>query len=320
MIRDLNLLDAQMYGQTEKLKTHFQVITFGNFDGVHLGHQHMLKTIRTNISADEVFVLVTFDPHPIFYFDPHCQNYLIQSLESRIQKLLKFCDVVVVQNFSQPFAQLTHQEFCTNWLLKMFCPTKVFFGFNFTYGKGREGNAAMFQKFADEYDISFCLLPAFTDDGTCVSSTFIRGLIENNDFQRANNCLGHDFCLDGIVIHGDKRGRAMGFPTANLQWDPKRLLTQNGVYACEMTIEDRPKRYPGVMNVGLRPTLSSPDPKIHVEGHLFNFDGDLYGKKLRLYPLKFIRAEKKFANLQSLQKQIQADVQSCCTFFNIDGQ
>ncbi len=297
----------QFFGNKEKLKSSPLLLTLGNFDGVHLGHKHILNYIRDLKKENESFAVVTFDPHPIFYFDKNKKNYLIYSLEYRIQELLKICDVVIVQKFIDDFANQSHEEFCQNWLLKNFHPRKVFLGFNFTYGKNRLGNSETFEKFASKNRIQFETLPAYKHKEEFISSSLIRKAILKNDFLLVQELLAQPFFIDGIVIHGDKRGRQIGFPTANIKIDEKRILPQNGVYACRVQIENEMNQYHAVMNIGVRPTVQQEVLEIHVEAHLFDYNGDLYGKKIKYFPVQFIREERKFSNFLELKEQIKLD-------------
>ncbi len=280
-------------------------LTLGNFDGVHLGHRRLLQDFIDEAHGEPTCV-ITFFPHPTRVFSADAPKPLILSLEERVKRLLACgVDVVVVQSFTEEFAELTATEFLETYLKAHFAISRVYFGYDFSYGKDRSGNFQHLSAFAKEEGWNVKKAPVFEVDGTIVSSTLIRQCVIKGKIEKAERLLGVPFALAGTVVHGDKRGRTIGFPTANLDVNSE-ILPLFGVYACLVERCKTGQLHEGVMNCGYRPTLGQ-DLRLQIEAHLLDFDDDLYGEKLVFHLKSFLRQELKFSSLKELKEQIAKD-------------
>ena len=310
--------DFMVHGNTELLTAQKKIaLTIGNFDGVHLGHLHVVKTLR-DFANGRPTVALTFDPHPSSVISPQTVKPSLVSLEERINFLLKSgVDAVVVQRFSAEFAKLSADEFIADYLLKKFNIFSAVIGFDFCYGSSRRGNWSHFEESARRFGFEARQSTPLIVEGSPVSSSRIRAAILAKDFSGAERLLGRDFRLSGIVVQGDQRGRLIGFPTANLGIkDQNCLIPPYGVYAVEVHLPGELHSRPGVMNCGVRPTIAA-GLKLQIEAHILDYSGDLYGCDISFSVRKFIRTEMKFSGLEHLKSQIQNDVDQARLFFGV---
>lgn len=296
------------------------VLTIGNFDGVHLGHQQVLNKVHQQAEKLGIpSVVMVFEPLPIEFFTPKKAPVRLMNLREKLQAFAETeVDYVLCVRFNQKFAGLTAEEFIQQVLLDGLNVKDLVIGDDFCFGKGCTGNFELLQKAGDKHGFTVDDMRTYEMDAERVSSTRIRAALareemQNPDLDEAKRLLGKDFRFDGRVIHGQKLGRTIGFRTLNL--NPKRIqMPVQGVFAVEVDgIADRP--WPGVANLGLRPTVDGVRPSIEV--HLFNWDKDLYGKHVGVTLEKFIRPEMKFNGIDALKKQIAEDAQKAKDFFNI---
>ncbi|MBM3383073.1 MAG: riboflavin biosynthesis protein RibF [Betaproteobacteria bacterium] len=292
-------------------------LTIGNFDGVHLGHLHVLKMLR-DFKKDLPIVALTFDPHPTVVLSPQVAKPSLVPLSKRVDLLLAAgVDAVVVQKFSFSFAQLSADEFVDEYLLKSFNVQAAMIGFDFCYGANRSGNWEHFEAFSRRRGFAARQADPLVIDGAPVSSSRIRAAILSKEFDSARRMLGRDFCLNGVVVKGDQRGRQIGFPTANLGlFDENCLIPPFGVYAVEVLLPRENTSKPGVMNCGVRPTIAD-GLKLQIEAHILDYSGDLYGSEIAFGLRKFIRTEMKFSGLDNLKAQIQSDVNQARQYFGV---
>jgi riboflavin kinase/FMN adenylyltransferase len=239
-------------------------------------------------------------------------------LAKRVDLLLAAgVDAVVVQKFSFSFSQLSADDFVDEYLLKNFNVQAAMFGFDFCYGANRSGNWQHFEKCAQLRGFPAKQAEPLFIDGAPVSSSRIRAAILAKEFDKARKMLGRDFCLNGIVVKGDQRGRQIGFPTANLGLlDESCLVPPYGVYAVEVFLPNEKTPRPGVMNCGVRPTIAD-GLKLQIEAHILDYSGDLYGSEIAFAIKKFIRTEMKFSGLDHLKLQIQSDVTAARQYFGV---
>ena len=274
-------------------------VAVGEFDGVHLGHREVMR------GADTV---LTFEPHPRTVVMPDSAPKLLTSLETKADLIagVGVRELVVIP-FDGAFASRSAQDFIDHVLVEQLGAEKVSVGENFRFGHRAKGDVALLQA-QDAFETRVVELVEL--DGEIVSSTHIRELIEAGVMERAAECLGAPFQLRGIVAHGDKRGRALGFPTANLVPDPALVCPGHGVYACRAAVEiDGEWRWwPAATNVGVRPTFVT-GRGLLVEAFLLGFEGDLYGRELRLAFLSRLRGELRFDSIDELVEQMQRDVE-----------
>ncbi len=280
-------------------------LAIGSFDGVHKGHQAVLRQLvqaaRRNGARSAV---LTFFPHPKRVIQGITGRYYLNTLEERVQLIGKQgVDLIITHPFDEQVRQIRAADFVDQLLDTL--DTRQIWGGNFAFGYNREGNISFLRKLGQQKGFSVKTIDAMIMwDNALISSSRIRTYLEAGDIQSVNGCLGRLHALSGRVTQGDQRGRTIGFPTANLEpWD-ELLLPGNGVYAAYAWLEDQ--RYIAATNVGVRPTVNGRQRT--VEAHLLDFDEDLYGQTLRLEFMGRIRSEMKFDGLDALKKQIQSDV------------
>jgi riboflavin kinase/FMN adenylyltransferase len=274
-------------------------VAVGEFDGVHLGHRAVMRGADTAL---------TFEPHPRAVVAPEKAPKLITSLETKIDLIsgLGLRELVVIP-FDGAFASQSPQAFIDDVLVATLGATKVSVGENFRFGHRAKGDVDLLRA-QDAFETR--VVELVQGDGEVISSSHIRDLIAAGEMERAAACLGSPFQLRGPVAHGDKRGRALGFPTANLVPDPMLIYPAHGVYACRAAVElDGAWRWwPAATNVGVRPTFVT-GRGLLVEAFLLGFDGDLYGHELRLAFLQRLRGELRFDSVEELVEQMERDVE-----------
>ena len=290
------------------------VVTTGFFDGVHLGHRHVLETVVSSArERGEEAIVVTFWPHPRTVLQQDARDFrLLTSVEEK-KALLKELgiDRVEVIPFTKEFARLRADEYL-RFLRKSFGATMVVMGYDNRIGSDQltADACAQLPEFAHRIHFSVLSCAPLPDyaHGEAVSSTQIRKAIEEGDVERANKMLGYDYPLHGVVVSGNKLGRTIGFPTANMQlYEPLKLLPKDGVYAVEVEIQGQDRNYRGMCNIGVRPTV---DGKARtIETHILDFDEDIYGLPIRIKFKKRIRDEIKFESLDALRQQLALDRQ-----------
>jgi riboflavin kinase / FMN adenylyltransferase len=283
------------------------VLTIGNFDGVHCGHQALFR--KATEWAEKLggeSVVLTFHPHPIEVLAPGQGPVFITPHERKLE-LIALCgiDVAIVVPFSTQFAQVSAHNFVKVLLVDKIGPKAIIVGEDYRFGYGREGDTEFLQKMGSQYGFRVETVSGVQMDGTVVSSTLIRQLIQDGDLGEANRLLGRTYEIAGVVVPGHQRGeRLLGFPTANIslagQAPPKR-----GVYVVEVEVGE--KTYGGAANVGFNPTFGGTD--LSVEAFLFDFDQNLYEKTIRIHFIERIRDEKRFSGAHELAVQIGKDVE-----------
>lgn len=280
-------------------------VTIGSYDGLHLGHQAIIKrTIDRARDEGGDAVVLTFEPHPVKLLHPELQIPLITPTPKKMLLLERFgIDCTVNLPFNTDLARMSAEEFIQEIVLDRVAPRWVVVGFNFTFGKGRGGTATDLKKMGERLGFEVEIVPPFTVDDHVVSSTRIRELIIEGRVAEANRMLGRDFFILGKVIHGHARGKGLGFPTANLEITSD-LYPKKGVYAVTVTLGK--KTYPGVVNIGTNPTFG--DEEFAVEVFLFDYEGDLYDKELQVALVDRVRDEQTFPSPDALVRQIEKDI------------
>ncbi len=283
----------------------YPVVTLGNFDGVHLGHRAILKAAmeRARDEAGTAFA-VTFDPLPAKLLSPAQAPCLILTPEDKLELLRRSgLDGVIVLNFTVELSRLSPRDFVREYLLKQIGARAVVVGHSVSFGHQRAGNAAVMVELGREFGFETTVVGPVKAAGMDVSSTKVRNLISEGDLKNAARLLGRYHFLTGTVVHGRERGHAIGFPTANLD-NETECVPPNGVYATRAILEDG--AYPSITNIGIRPTFGESIRAI--EAHIFDFDRDLYGTRLRLEIVERIRPERKFESPKALANQIALDL------------
>jgi riboflavin kinase/FMN adenylyltransferase len=289
-------------------------LAIGFFDGVHLGHQQIIRqTIADAQQHEALSLVVTFDRHPNTVVAPQRVPPLIYSLPQKLRVIESLgCDGLLLIHFDQPFSQQTGEAFIRGLARDLGQVQSLCVGSNFTFGYKRGGNVALLKTLGEELHFVVHGMAAVSLDGRVVSSTRIREAISEGNLDAASQMLGRAYSLAGQIIRGDQLGQKLGFPTANL--DVTGLaLPPNGVYAVHAHVRGQTQR--AVVNIGCRPTLKSPTPQVRVEAHLLDFKGDLYGEELEITFLEKLRDEKQFPSLEALQEQIARDIATARTRF-----
>jgi riboflavin kinase/FMN adenylyltransferase len=281
------------------------VFTLGTFDGVHIGHTKIIERLLNSSSDEEQSLVLTFFPHPRMVLQKESDIKLLNTIEERIQLLEKAgLQNLIVHPFDQAFSRLTANEFVKNILVDIFNVKKIIIGHDHRFGRNRTANIEDLIRFGQEYDFQVEQISAQEIDAVSISSTKIRNALLEGKIELANEYLGYNYFFSGVVIHGKKRGRTIGFPTANLKIEESyKLIPGKGVYAVKCKIGTQ--NVNGMLNIGTNPTVEGEG--ISIEVHLFNFDEDLYGQKITLELIKRIRDEQKFASVDDLKMQLSKD-------------
>jgi riboflavin kinase/FMN adenylyltransferase len=284
------------------------VVTIGAFDGVHIGHKKILNRLTelSNLVNGES-VLITFWPHPRFVLKKDSEPIgLLNTLEEKIHLLDTFnIDHLLILNFNEEFSKLTADAFIEDILIKGIGTKYLVLGYDHRFGNNREGCIDYLNLHKVRFGIESIEIPKQEIESLTISSTLIRKAILNGDSITANQNLGYPYLLRGFVIEGNKLGRTIGFPTANIFIeDQDKLIPKNGVYAVHIYLEG--ERYKGMLNIGVRPTINN-DKRRTIEVHIFDFNKDIYGKTLRLELNVFMREEAKFDGLDALIEQLKKD-------------
>jgi riboflavin kinase / FMN adenylyltransferase len=283
------------------------VITIGTFDGVHLGHQQIIRLLKSEAAAiSGETVIITFHPHPRkIVAGGKREIKTLNTLEEKIERLnVHGVEHLVVVPFTEAFANQPAEDYVKNFLVDKFHPHTIIIGYDHKFGKGREGDYHLLEDLGEKYNYVVKEIPEHVLNEIIISSTKVRDAISNCDILTANSFLGYDYFFEGTVIQGNKLGRTLGFPTANLFINnEEKLVPGNGVYAVDVQLED--EVYKGMMNIGVRPTVDGTNKVIEV--NIFDFDRDIYGKILRVFVKFFLRGEQKFNSLEQLKEQLLKD-------------
>jgi riboflavin kinase/FMN adenylyltransferase len=282
-------------------------LAIGFFDGVHLGHQQIIRqTIADARQYEALAVVITFDQHPSTVVAPSRVPPLIYSLPQKLRAIESLgSDALLLIHFDRAFSEQSGEAFIRGLARDFGQIQSLCVGNNFTFGHKRGGNVALLKTLGAELKFIVHGMAAVSLDGRIVSSTRIRETIRNGDLDAASQMLGRAYSLAGTVVRGDQLGRELGFPTANLDASGL-LLPPHGVYAVRAFVQGRLHR--AVVNIGSRPTLKNPAPEVRVEAHLLDFDEDLYGQGMELTFLEKLRDERKFSSLPGLKEQIARDI------------
>tara|TARA_B100000780_G_scaffold188188_1_gene132263 strand:- start:7048 stop:7983 length:936 start_codon:yes stop_codon:yes gene_type:complete len=282
------------------------IVTIGTFDGIHIGHQKILKDlIRTAKKENKKSVLLTFFPHPRMVLQKDVSIRLINTIEEKSSLLEKMgLDYLIIHPFSQEFSRLSALDFVRNILVNQLNTSRLIIGYDHHFGKNREGNIHQLREYSLLYDFEVEEIPAQDIDNVSVSSTKIRTALKEGRLKTANNYLGYNYMLNGTIVNGKKLGGKIGFPTANLDIkEPYKLIPKTGVYIIKTIIDA--VLYTGMMNIGFNPTVKGKCQTI--EAHLFDFNKDLYGRKVTIELLFFLREEQKFNSIEDLIIQLNLD-------------
>lgn len=286
-------------------------ITTGTFDGVHQGHLKIISQLKEE--ARRLIgesVLVTFHPHPRLVLQQSNEIKLLTSFDEKMELLARQqIDHVVVVPFSESFSNIPPEQYISDFLVGTLHARCIITGFDHHFGKDRKGDFKLLEKYSKAFGYELKEIPQHILEEIGISSTRIRNALMSGDVSTANECLGYDYFLDGHVIHGNKIGRKIGYPTANIHVeDGNKLVPKYGIYAIgvsKVRSETDDTIFPGMMSIGIRPTL--PDTREMIEANIFDFKDNLYGRQLRIHFKKYIRPEIKFESMEALSDKIRED-------------
>ncbi|MEJ7646900.1 MAG: bifunctional riboflavin kinase/FAD synthetase [Chryseolinea sp.] len=304
------------HGIDDFLRLEYAVVTSGTFDGVHVGHQKILSRLsETALKNGGETVVITYWPHPRLVLHPEDTSLkLLNTFEEKAEKLKTYGIQHLVRiPFTKEFSQLSSEEFVTNILVQTIGTKKLVIGYDHHFGKNREGSFEQLKNNGPRYGFEVEEIPRQDIDHIAVSSTKIRKALEEADIDTASHCLGHPYSITGRVIIGDKLGRLLGYPTANIEIDTaNKLIPADSIYA--VTIEYGHERFKGMLYIGNRPTVQG--TKRNIEVNIFDFNRDVYGESLTINIHKLIRGDIRFSDLEQLQHQLRLDKEAALTMLS----
>ncbi|MBE6700643.1 MAG: bifunctional riboflavin kinase/FAD synthetase [Ruminococcaceae bacterium] len=302
----------QIFFETPSFKKP-TIVALGNFDGVHLGHEKLIKTLVENKDLESV--VYTFSKHPL------CELFgdgKVKYINTNTEKAELFEEMGVENLIFQDFGEvryLTPEEFVKTVLVDRLLAKEIVCGFNYKFGKNNTGDVSVLRNLLEAFGVKLTVIDEVMVNGKTASSSAVRQALSNGNMEEASELMGHPYFLSSKVVHGKALGRKLGFPTINEKINSSRLVIPFGVYFGRCVIPEEKKEYFAVINVGVRPTVNSTDKTPSVEAHIIDFDGDLYEKKVRIEFMKKSRDEIKFPTVEELKKQIEKDISNCKSYF-----
>lgn len=302
----------------QRLSGEKNVITLGNFDGVHLGHRRLFEFVKRKASSlGGRSVVVTFNPHPIKVLFENHPLKLLTTTEDKLRLIEKSgIDITVIIPFTRDFAQIEAQEFVRDVLVKNLCAKWVVIGYDYKFGRDRKGNHELLRELGEVYGFKVTVVNAYKRMGKILSSTAVRNALYGGNVCEAALFLGRAYHVDGVVVKGAGRGSSvLGYPTANIL--PKQeIIPKEGVYAVKVSFPDSLKTFKAVANIGRNPTFGNSE--LSFEVHILNFRGELLGKTMRVHFIARLRDEKKFKSPLELKEAIARDIERAKEIFRID--
>ena len=286
------------------------IVTIGTFDGVHIGHRKIITDMVAKGKKENLLsILLTFFPHPRMVLQKDSNIKMIDTINEKKKIFKKLgVEVLIIQPFTKDFSRMSAIKFTRDILVNSLKVSKLMIGYDHRFGRNREATVKTLKSFGLDYNFKVDEIPAQDIESISVSSTKVRKAIRSGDFKLVNKFLSRPFNLSGKIIKGDELGRKIGYPTANLKiFEKYKLKPQNGVYLIRTKLKKQ--TYFGMMNIGIRPTISAKNNQI--ETHLFDFNGNLYGHEMTLEILEKIREEKKFKSIEKLKIQLDVDKKHC---------
>ena len=286
------------------------IVTIGTFDGVHIGHRKIITDMVAKGKKENLLpILLTFFPHPRMVLQKDSNIKMIDTINEKKKIFKKLgVEVLIIQPFTKDFSRMSAIKFTRDILVNSLKVSKLMIGYDHRFGRNREATVKTLKSFGLDYNFKVDEIPAQDIESISVSSTKVRKAIRSGDFKLVNKFLSRPFNLSGKIIKGDELGRKIGYPTANLKiFEKYKLKPQNGVYLTRTKLKKQ--TYFGMMNIGIRPTISAKNNQI--ETHLFDFNGNLYGHEMTLEILEKIREEKKFKSIEKLKIQLDVDKKHC---------
>ncbi len=296
------------------------ILTLGTFDGVHVGHQSIIEKVVTEGKKRNLeSIVLTFFPHPRMVLQQDDSLRLLNTIEEKGELLeILGLDTLIVHPFSQEFSRLTAEEFVKNILVDKLNIAKIIIGYDHRFGRNRTATIDDLVTFGKEYNFEVEQISAEIIDNNSVSSTKIRKALENGEIGLANSYLGYSYFITGTVIKGQQLGRKINFPTANISIKEKyKLIPKIGVYIVQCSVDDL--TYNGMMSIGFNPTVNE-NKTVNLEVNLFDFNEDIYDKKIRVTFLKRIRDEEKFDSIDALKNQLEKDKHYSLNYFSFERE
>ena len=303
MVKKINLYKNYNIKNNDK----GSIILIGSFDGLHLGHRKLFQKAKKLKSKTKLKIGVfTFDPIPKMFFSKDLINYRISNLNEKIKIFKNFnVDFIINQNFNKRFSKIKCNDFIKNILIKKIGMKYIYVSNNFKFGNKREGDVKLLQNNQKKYGYRVIKPSPLKIKNKVVSSSLIRKLLQDGNLNTANKYLNRLWTVEGVVKKGRQLGKTIGFPTANIEMQ-NYVIAKLGVYAVRVNLISNDNIYKGIANLGIRPTFNQ--KKILLEVNIFNFNKKIYGKRIRVEFVKFIRGEKKFKSISNLKKQIKLDI------------
>ncbi len=290
------------------------ILTIGNFDGIHLGHRAILQTIVARAKmVGGTSVVLTFEPHPVTVLTPGKEFTLLSTLEEKLRLIEREgVDLVIVASFTDAFAAQSPEAFMRDILAERIGVAEIYVGRDYAFGKGRAGRVEDLRRAGDALNFSVHVMEPVLFAGTVVSSSLIRGLLKDGAVTEAAKFLGQDYTIEGEVLHGEGRGRELGYPTANIL-PAGVLIPKDGIYAVR-TVQGSDV-YLGVAYIGTQPTFGGKERRVEV--HLFGFHENLYGSRIRVSFVEYLRGDQTFSGPEELVRQIEMDVARTREIFSV---
>lgn len=292
------------------------VLTLGTFDGIHLGHLQIIKRVLECSEENKLRnLIITFHPHPRKVINPEMQLKLLTTNEEQVSILEKLgVQNLFIVNFTKEFSQLTPDEFIKNYLVDKIGLSRIVIGYDHHFGKGRGGDVEFLLASGKKYDFEVLQIDPFIFNNEPVSSTKIRTALEAGDVNKVNKMLGRYYSFSGVVVEGDKRGRELGYPTANIKLsDEDKMLPQIGIYAVLVEIDGT--EHKALLSIGKRPTFYN-DGKVVSEVYIYDFNNDIYGKEIKVSLIQKLRGEEKFNSAEELIRQMNIDKENGLKILN----
>lgn len=283
-------------------------IALGFFDGVHIGHQELIKEVVKSAKENNTkSVLITFKKSPAETFGREVK-YITTNEEKETLIANKGIDYIIELSFDKKLMNMTAIDYLKNLTINLH-PYSIITGFNHTFGKNKIGTPQFLKEQSNLLDFKYIEIPAIIHNNKIVSSTLIKKYIQDGNLEIANTILGHDFNIKGNVIEGNKIGRTIGFPTANITYPENIVEIPFGVYKCNVNVDN--KIYSGLLNYGIKPTIKENKKKPIAEVHIIDFSENIYGQDIKIFIQKRLRQEKKFNSIEELKLQIKEDLKQC---------
>lgn len=292
------------------------VLTIGNFDGVHKGHQSLLKAVKhVSLTKKVPSVVCTFKPHPLTIIKPELVVHRIFDYKDQFEQIEKIgLDFLIEEKFTKQMSLLTGQEFLDNYIFKHFNPSVLVVGYDFSFGKNKQADHDFLKKYCEQKNKEIQIIDAVELNQQIVSTSLIKKCLENGDVKKAENLLGRTYYLRGPVKVGFRRGRTLGVPTANIH-PAVDFIPRRGVYFTTTIVDNI--EYRSITNIGINPTFENSENMIKVETHILDYNKDLYGTHVQVNLKEFYRDEKKFKSIDELKLAIMNDIDSARNYFEI---